>query len=292
VGYLAMLATVGLWAAWIVGTRQVMANVGGDFGLVGLLRFGVPALIFLPAVLSVGLRPAGLSLGLLVVILGSGAPFFLAVTTGMRFAPAAEIAPLLPGTMPLLVALLAFLVEKEPFGRWRAIGFLLVLAGGLLVFGRGLATATAGKVWIGHLCVLCGAFLFASYTIAFRRSRLSAEAGAGLVAAWSALLFIPAGLPGLVDAVAAGRWLFLGWHVLLQGILSGAASIWLYGFAVKRLGASRAAAVVALTPGLATILAIPWLGEWPAPTTWAGVVLTSLGVLLASGVLARFGERR
>jgi drug/metabolite transporter (DMT)-like permease len=222
---------------------------------------------------------------ILLIVLASGAPFFMAVSTGMRFAPAAEIGPLLPGTMPLIVALLAFLVDKEPFGRWRIVGFLLVLTGGIAVFGRGVLGAAAGGAWIGHLCVLAGAFLWASYTIAFRRSRLAADEGAGIVAAWSALLFIPFGLAGLFTAVGEGRWLFLAWTVLLQGLLSGAASIWLYGYAVTRIGPSRAAAIAALTPGLATLIAVPWLGEWPDGVALFGVALTSLGVLLASGVL-------
>jgi drug/metabolite transporter (DMT)-like permease len=285
-GIVAIVATVVIWAAWIVGTRQAMAT-GQDIGLVGLMRFGVPALIFLPAILKHGMLPGAVPLPVFLLVLVSGAPFFMLVTTGMRFAPAAEIAPLLPGTMPLLVALLAFLVDREPFGRWRVIGFLLVLAGGLAIFGRGLVAATANQIWIGHLCVLSAAFVWASYTIAFRRSRLSAEAGAGIVAAWSAILFLPTGLPALIGALAEGRFLFIAWHALLQGILSGAASIWLYGFGVTRLGPSRAAAFVALTPGLATLLAIPWLGEWPDAVTLAGVVSASIGVLLASEVLVK-----
>jgi drug/metabolite transporter (DMT)-like permease len=55
---------------------------------------------------------------------------------------------------------------------------------------------------------------------------------------------------------------------------------------IQRLGASKGAAFVALVPVVATILAIPLLGEWPDAASIVGVVTTSLGVLLASGALA------
>jgi drug/metabolite transporter (DMT)-like permease len=61
-----------------------------------------------------------------------------------------------------------------------------------------------------------------------------------------------------------------------------------YGFAVRRLGAARAAAFAALTPALTALLAVPMLGEWPEPVTWAGIVAVSLGVALANGAFSRY----
>ncbi len=56
-----------------------------------------------------------------------------------------------------------------------------------------------------------------------------------------------------------------------------------YGAAVRRLGASRAAAFSALVPVLAALLGIPVLGEMPAPATVGGI---AAGVVLASGAVA------
>ncbi|HET6606504.1 MAG TPA: EamA family transporter, partial [Rhodopila sp.] len=72
----------------------------------------------------------------------------------------------------------------------------------------------------------------------------------------------------------------------IQGILSGVIAILLYGMAVTRLGAAGASAFVALVPGLATLMAIPVLGEHPSAAAIAGVLATSFGVALMTGVPA------
>jgi len=43
------------------------------------------------------------------------------------------------------------------------------------------------------------------------------------------------------------------------------------------------AAFGALAPAMATLLAIPVLGEWPAPKDWMAILLVSGGVYLVSG---------
>jgi len=75
-------------------------------------------------------------------------------------------------------------------------------------------------------------------------------------------------------------------------VLTGVLSLYLFGFAVGRLGAGRAAAFAALTPVIAALLGIPLLHEWPEPITWAGILLVACGVALASGAAAMVLQRR
>jgi drug/metabolite transporter (DMT)-like permease len=49
------------------------------------------------------------------------------------------------------------------------------------------------------------------------------------------------------------------------------------------LGASRAAAFIALAPVMATLMAVAVLGERPAPPDWAAIAIISVGVYLAGG---------
>jgi drug/metabolite transporter (DMT)-like permease len=81
---------------------------------------------------------------------------------------------------------------------------------------------------------------------------------------------------------------------LLQGVLSGIVALVAFNTGIERLGASKGAAFVALVPVVATLLAIPILGEWPDLAAIIGVMTTSLGVLLASGILttAETSDRR
>jgi drug/metabolite transporter (DMT)-like permease len=75
----------------------------------------------------------------------------------------------------------------------------------------------------------------------------------------------------------------LAFQALYQGVLTAAISLAFYGRAIHLLGASNAAAFVAIGPILATLMAIPVLGEWPSRIAWAAIPIIAAGVYLASG---------
>jgi drug/metabolite transporter (DMT)-like permease len=288
-GWLAAFATVTIWAVWAVATRHAVTH---DLppAAIGLLRFGVPALLLLPISWRIGLFPKGLGFWKGLGLLGSGAPFFLVVALGMQFAPAAEIGPLLPGTMPLFVALVGWLVFGERLGRFRLAGFALILIGVLCIGGYGLLYAGNGA-WRGHLLLLSGACLWGIYTHAYRRSGLSALQAAALIGLWSFLILLPLGTPSLVRALGDGLAGPIILQAILQGFFSGVVGILLYGIAVDRLGASRAAAVSPLSIVLAALIAVPVLGEVPDAAALVGITLATLGVVLASGVFGSAATR-
>jgi drug/metabolite transporter (DMT)-like permease len=234
----------------------------------------------------VGLLPKGVDQrALVLMVVGAGAPFFLVVAAGMRSTPAADIGVLLSGTMPLFVAILSARIDREHFGRSRVAGFALVVAAMVAIGGPALL---AGEGF-GFLLIPCGAFLWALYTIAFRRSGLAPLSAAGIVAAWSALFLLPVALLDGRSAVLAADPLILGGQVLSQGILSGVVALVAFGGAVQRLGASRSAIISSLSPVLAALMAVPWLGEVPTPAAILGIALAIVGVTLGSGA-AKFGR--
>ena len=286
VGWLAALATVTIWAVWVVATRHAVTNELPPAAL-GLIRFGVPALVLLPFAWRTGLFPKGLSPLRGLGLLGSGAPFFLVIGFGMQFAPAAEIGPLLPGTMPLFVALIGWAVFGERIARMRVAGFVLILLGAACIGGYGLLL-TGNGAWRGHLLLLSGALLWGVYTHAYRRSGLSALQAAALIALWSTLILAPFGGPDLVRAFGNGLGGAVVLQAAVQGVLSGVVGIVLYGIAIDRLGPSRAAALSPLSLVLAALLAIPVLGEIPDVPAMIGIAAATLGVVLASGII---GER-
>ena len=72
-------------------------------------------------------------------------------------------------------------------------------------------------------------------------------------------------------------------QALVQGLLTAVISLLLYGRAVGILGASSGAAFAALCPAMTALLAIPILGEWPAPMDWIAMTLISVGVYVVGG---------
>lgn len=285
VGWLAALATVTIWAVWVVATRHAVTNDLSPAAL-GLIRFGVPALVLSPFAWRTGLFPKELSPLHGLGLLGSGAPFFLIIGFGMRFAPTAEIGPLLPGSMPLFVALIGWAAFREHVTRMRAAGFALILLGVAGIGGHGLLVTEDGA-WRGHLLLLSGACLWGIYTHAYRRSGLSALQAAALIALWSTLILAPLGAPDLVRAVGNGLGGAVILQAVVQGLLSGVVGIVLYGIAIDRLGASRAAALSPLSLVMAALLAIPVLGEIPDTAALIGITSATLGVILASGVIGQ-----
>jgi drug/metabolite transporter (DMT)-like permease len=71
-------------------------------------------------------------------------------------------------------------------------------------------------------------------------------------------------------------------HALNQGLLNLILGLWLWGSAVRTLGAAEAQRFPPLIPVVGTLLAIPVLGEWPGPLQAAGVALIVGGLAVAS----------
>jgi drug/metabolite transporter (DMT)-like permease len=283
VGYAALLATVAIWGAWIVLTREAVMHSLPPSAIV-LLRMAPATILLAPVIWRTGIFARGRIVPLMFCVIGAGTPFVLLTATGMQYATSADFAALVPGTMPLLVALLSTLLFKERMGWLRALGFACCSVGVFAIAGRSLAEADASAS-IGHLLLLLASLSYAGYTLGFRQSGLTPIEATGIVAFWSLLMILPFGVAPVVEAIRAGHMHEILFQAVLQGVFSGIVALVGFNIGINRLGASRAAAFVALVPVVATLLAIPILGEWPDVASIVGVATTSVGVLLASGIL-------
>jgi len=284
VGYVAIISAVTIWGAWVALTRY--AVIGSlTPASVTLLRVGIPAILLAPVLFRIGVWPKGKAVPFLFCILGAGVPFLLIIGNGMRYAPTADVGPMVPGTMPLIVALLSVILFKEKLGWMRALGFALCAAGVVTIVGRSILTSS-GDTSFGHMLLITAAFCWACYTVAFRLVGVSAIEMAALVSFWSTLAILPFGIQPLVAAFNKGAHNDIIVQAIVQGLGSGLVALILYNIGIARLGASRAAAFVALVPALATVIAIPLLKEIPDLASIIGVVTTGAGVLLASGIFS------
>jgi drug/metabolite transporter (DMT)-like permease len=280
-GALYGLAAVGIWAGNIVvgglGLRSSLTPWD-----IAAIRFAVAGSLLLPYLLRQGLAFECLGpIGLVALVLG-GAPTVLLANAGLLFAPATHAGALYPGTVPLLVALIAAVILKESFPRAKRIGFALITSGvAAIVWGAGGTIGTVQN--IGHLLFLASALAWACYTVAMRRAQLDGIHAAAISAVGSLLLYLPP------YTLIAGANLFeaspsaIALQALVQGVLTAVVSYFLYGSAVAILGASSGAAFAALCPAMTALLAIPLLGEWPSAIDWIAIVLISIGVYVVSG---------
>ncbi len=285
-GVTALALTVVIWAGYLVLTR---AAARADMGPVeiGLLRYAPAALLFAPVWLRWGgVKPPGIGWrDAAIVGVCAGFLFISALATGLRFAPVADSGVFAPSMLPFFVAILSFFVLGERFGRIRLIGFALILFGALSVGGWQALSHAADGAWRGHLLFLTAAFMWAIYSVVYRRSGLGALDAAALIALWSTAAFAII-IPVFGIDYGGVSWRFLAVQLVTQGLLSGVVATFTYGYAVTAIGASRTAAFAALVPPLAALGGWAFLDE---PIGWvkaAGIAVVACGVLLASGAIS------
>ncbi|MBB4237425.1 DMT family transporter [Rhizobium esperanzae] len=283
-GYAGGTVTVLIWATWFLVTRHSAATPLGSIDI-GLIRFGIPALVLAPVWLKTGLLPKSLPVHLLAIMVsGSGAVFFLLTTLAIHSTPAASSGILLGGSMPLAAALIGITLFGERPDGTRIAGLVAIVAGVLILLTHSLADASLP--WTSFVLLPAGAVLWASYTHAFRRSGLSAVQASALIAVWSFLIMAALALIFGISLPQAPLQ-EIGLQALSQGVLSGLVAMVAYGTAVRRLGGTQAAAFTALTPVLATLGGGFLLGEAIGMTEISAAVITGIGVALSTGIAAQ-----
>ena len=277
-GVLCGVAVALIWSGWSVATRYAVTTSLGPYD-VTFLRFGVSGLLLWPILLrkGLGIKQIGIA-RLLVMVLGAGVPFMLLGSVGMQFAPASHVATLMIGMMPIWVAVLSGVLFHERFTGKQLGGMGVVIAGVFCIGGYSLIANRAAGEWRGDLLFLLAGLLFASFTVAQRRSGISPWHATALVNCFSALLFAPIYFLYLKPNIYSAPTAALAFQVVAQGVAVAILGMLFYTEAVRRLGGPRAAIFGALAPALAALIGIVVLGEVPGWLTSAGIVLVMLGV--------------
>lgn len=286
-GIFAALATVTIWAAFLLGTRFA---VQGSFTVeeVLVMRLVPGTLLLLPLAWRLGVLPRGQSpLRAVMLMTGASAIFPYVVSMGLAFAPASDAGALAPGMLPFWTALAAFFMAGEIPGPRRSFGLALILAGAVIVGIWQILTGSEPDAWKGHLMFLFGSGLWAIYSVIFRQSGLSPLHGLVMGMFWGTLLIVPLlFLTGNVtfQTASARDVVFM---VILQSFIIGILAMFLFGYAVRILGAAETAAFGALTPILSLLGGVYLLGETLTVLKITGIALVAIGVFLASGILSR-----
>lgn len=286
-GYYAVLITLLVWAGFFISLRAGAKSVLTTADL-ALIRFGVPAL-FLSGfawrrrhkIMATQKRY------LLGIVCGAGLPFFFLNATGMQYAPVAHGSTLVPGTLPLFVTAIALLFYRESLSRHRALGLALILSGvGVLIFTS--LKDTSPDLWQGHLFLLAASLFWACFTVSMRMSGLTPLEGASVFSLGSLLMLVILAFTGHVDSrlsEASGEQLLF--QLIVQGLMVGLVAGFCYGFAIARLGTEKTAAIGAFTPVLASLIAIPVFAEFVDINAGLGMLLITIGTLLASHIFYR-----
>jgi drug/metabolite transporter (DMT)-like permease len=280
-GFIAALAAVTVWAAWIPVTRfGVVTHMSPED--LAALRFGVSGLLLLP-VLALRWReiPWRRIAVLVPLAAGAGAPYQLLFGHGVAIANSGQAAVLGPGLVSSFVAVLALVCLGEPLRRGQILGLLITLFGVAVVLGNDLSNG--GTRMAGYLMIVAAGFLWAVYTTASRALRLHPFVNGALVAVVNALVYLPIYLAGngaaRLAAIPSGD---LVAQALYQGVVTAIFALVAFAFAVERLGAATAASVTPLSPVLATTFGWLILGDRVDGATAIGLAAVATGVVVVN----------
>lgn len=272
-----------IWGVQSVVSRQSVAD-GLSAADVTILRFLAASLVLLPFALK-RLKPfpvgrLGWKRALILTAL-IGPSYSALLVGGAHFAPALHSSVISPGLIPVCTALLAWFVLGERPGPGRLAGLSVILLGvGLFSLEALGNTPTREGAWIGDLLFVSIALLWSIFGLLARRW----GADAIEVTMATCLLSVPL-LPIMALAMPVNlghvAWGAVALQALYQGVIVGAAALFLYTQAVAILGAGRAALFLPLVPVVTAISGALLLGEKASLTETAGMALAITGMVIA-----------
>jgi drug/metabolite transporter (DMT)-like permease len=196
-------------------------------------------------------------------------------------------AAILQAASPVMIALGARLYLGERLRRIQQVGAALSALGVLVVVAQGRLAELAPSEWrLGDFLTLVGLVAWTVYTVYGKRLIATvppalATTGGYVCGTLVMLVVTVVTLPVMPTPRLASplAWAVLAYHAILGAV----AHLWWYA-AVERVGPSRAAIFMNVTPLVGMGLAAALLGEPIGPWQIAGVALVLVGVALTTRV--------
>jgi drug/metabolite transporter (DMT)-like permease len=190
-------------------------------------------------------------------------------------------AAIMIGLTPVTVLVLAAFMGLENLSIVRLLGMVTAI-GGVAVL-RLSASKSDGATLTGDLLVFLASFTFAVFTVRGKREtkRLGGVVVNTFAYIGTAVAMLPITLGYSLD-FDYSRVTWIAWmSVAYMAVFPSVVCYSIYYYALTHVPASRVSAFSYLQPLLATVMAIPLLGEHPTKSLVAGGALVLLGVFLA-----------
>ncbi|RWE71025.1 DMT family transporter [Mesorhizobium sp.] len=283
------LTMIGIYAIQFVAARFSLREHLTATDL-AVLRFGGAAVVFLPIAWRggfAGMRALGWRRALALATL-AGLPYPLIINWGLTYAPAAHAAALCPASIVFFSFLLSRIVFHDGASRQRTIGVLAIIAGLFLFLAP--AREGTGSVLFGDMLFIGSGLMFSTYAVLVRRWHADPVPATAAVVLLSCLplpvLYLLA--PSQIHAAAVGE--IIG-QIAIQGILAGAAAMFLYTYIVRQLGPQPASLFLPGIPIATVVVGMAVLGETPMTIQFAAIAIMAAGMGL-SAIGGRIASRR
>ena len=251
-GYAFATVAVLIWSGFILVSR---------FGGIGPLlpadviaiRYATCSLLLLPVWLFV-YRFNLLNWRLIVGALIGGLGYALCAFQGFQSAPASHAAILLPGLLPLFIALISYLSGAEAFTPVKWIGISAISIGIFCLFWFEILTADG--IQGGQLWFVGAAFCWAVFSVLIKRWHISPWQATVSLAVVTALAYLPFYIFFLEKNISLEHWRHVALQSAYQGFLATIVQMLCYVQAVRRIGPANMGSMMALVPLLAGFSAV------------------------------------
>jgi len=214
-GYIYALVAVLIWTGFILISRAgALASL--SLSDMMMVRFGTAFVLFLPSIWM----NRKIVFKWRMMVLGSvgGLAYSLSVFNGFQYAPATHGALLLPGLMPIMIAVLAYFLAGERHSRFAWIGIGISSLGILVLL---LETIFSDVSYLlGDISFIVACFFWGIFTVLLRRWKFAPWHATLGVITITTLLFTPyylTLLPTVFERVSYGM---IGLQAFYQAVMA------------------------------------------------------------------------
>lgn len=288
-GYLLALAATVIWSGNFIVARGLKDNIPPVS--LSVFRWGTAALVLLPFAwkgLVADWPMVRKQLKLLIPISFLGISVFNTLLYMAAHHTSAVNMSLIAISGPLFVALLNKFIFREKFGALRSTGFVVVIAGLLLLITKGdLSALTSLRFSKGDLLMAGGAFLFSFYTVLLKLKNPGIRSGSILLFTFLAGTIMLLPFWGVEIYYYEPEMHFDGktlGQIAYIGIGASLLSYYCWNNAVELIGSTNTSAVYNLLPLFSAIAAAVFLGEKLLPVQAISGIVILVGLFLITRV--------
>jgi len=298
IGILAGLTTGALWGLTFIAPRMIEPFATADLVIARYLAFGVMSVLlmidprFRPGPLSRSRLATGFGLGMVGYV-----GYFLTTAYAVLYA-GAVLPPLIIGTMPVLLALIANWRERAVPWRSLLLPLGLIAAGLAVVNAHAFAHAlpeTRNDTALGVLLSVLALVLWVGYGLVNAQVMRASDAPdalrwtglQGIGAALGSLsLLAVVGLPAVPEATSVEVWRFTFWSLGMAVVGSWFAT-WCWVIASKRLPLALTAQLIIAETVFGLGYGLAFEQRWPTFIETTGILLQMAGVIVAVAIFTR-----
>lgn len=273
------LVAAVIWAAFPVMTRFGVSRSNLDAWDMTFIRFIFSGLLAIPyffySINKQKYRKIPFA-GILIMVLGLGAPYMLVIALGLKFAPVEQFAVVTPASMIAFSLLLSVVLLKNKILNNEFVGISIIMLGVVFVGFFVFKSSSA----FSYLLFLLGGFMWAMYTVASRYFCDSALYATALVSFFSMIFYSPIyfylkGFSIFIEPVGV-----ILPQIIYQGFFVSIVALYFYSKSVFLLGSTAGSVFAALVPALATIISAILLKELPHLSSIIGLVIITIGMMI------------